>query len=85
MRARIVDRMNSMERKQYLQYKKVATNLRREGKTYKQIQEALNVAIPKSTLRAWFRCVDFSEVEMANIPLYRQIIPPSFEKMLCFG
>lgn len=51
----------------YIQYKNRAIELRRQGKTYTEIQEMLSIKIPASTLSTWLRAISFSREELANI------------------
>src|SRR5581483_1059849 len=47
----------------YSQYKEKAIALRREGRTYTEIQEILEINIPPSTLSTWFKNLKFSKRE----------------------
>jgi hypothetical protein len=48
----------------YSRYKRDAIALRRAGKTYSEIGDALGMKFPKSTLSTWFSRVVFSSDEM---------------------
>jgi hypothetical protein len=53
----------------YIQYKDDAIQLRRNGRTYTEIQDILNSPIPPSTLCTWFKRVAFSPQEQEGILL----------------
>lgn len=53
--------------KSYVHLKDSAVSLRRNGKTYTEIQEILGIKIPPSTLCTWFHNTTFSEEERARI------------------
>lgn len=44
-----------------------AVELRKQGKSYKEIQESLKINIPKSTISYWFKNIKFSDEENQKI------------------
>jgi transposase-like protein len=54
----------------YIQFKDEAISLRRQGKTYTEIQELLGVKVPPSTLYTWFKQLQISHQESEHILLH---------------
>ncbi len=50
-----------------METREIAEKLRSEGKTYRQITDAVGIAIPKSTLSYWFRDIKLSERQKRKI------------------
>ena len=49
-----------MQKQQYTRYKPKVIGLRKQGKTYGEIQKSIGLKIPKSTLSNWCECVSLS-------------------------
>ncbi len=56
----------------YSQFKEIAINLRRKGKTYGDIRKILGMHLPKSTLSLWCALASFSDKELESIALRKE-------------
>lgn len=56
-----------MQRQQYTSYKPEVIALRKQGKTYGEIQKAIGLKIPKSTLSNWCSSVSLTYQQKLNI------------------
>jgi hypothetical protein len=56
-----------MKKRQFINFKDKALALRKQGKTYRDINAVLGTAIPKSTFSTWLHSMALTEVELSTI------------------